>query len=145
MRLQSEAVSDVTSSPEVSSSDQSLGFTQNRKRKCRISATPARRSASPRLASSKKTGARRDGVAKMVVMTIAFSAAMRVPETQRATPHIVRGGTSGGDELVCWSSGSKGSRPEDSSQPRSETFRIMVGQKKHQHNLREKYDDNSFD
>lgn len=138
IRLQSEAVSDVTSSPEVSNSDQSLGFTQNRKRKCRISATPARRSASPRLASSKNTGARRDGVAKMVATTIAFSVAMRVPDTQRATPHTVRGGTSYWDDLSSSSRGKMGSAPEDSSQAGSEMFRIMVGQQSHKQNLRER-------
>lgn len=131
MRLHSEAVSDVTRSPEVSNSDQSLGSTQNRKRKCRTKATPARRSASPRLASSRKTGARRDGVAKMVVTTIAFSAAMRVPETHRAMPHMVRGGTLYGGELSIWSTGNKGSTPEDSSQPSSEAFRIMAKQQSH--------------
>lgn len=126
MRLQSEAVSDVTSNPDVSSCDQSLGSTQNWNRKCRISATPARRSASPRLASSRNTGARRDGVAKMVVMTMVFSAVMTVPETQRATPQTVRGGTLGEEELSSCSRGKTGSIPEDSSQPSSEAFRIMA-------------------
>jgi len=126
IRLQSEAVRDVTSSPDVSNSDQSLGSTQNRKRKCKIKATPARKSANPRLASSRKTGARRDGVARMVVTTTAFSVAIIVPDTHRATPHTVSGGTSYGDELSSWSRGEKRSAPEDSSQPKSEVFRVMA-------------------
>lgn len=124
-------MSEVTRSPEVNSSDQSLGSMQNMKRKCRTKATPARRSASPRLASSRNTGARRDGVAKMAVTTIAFSVAMTVPDTQRATPHTVRGGTLCGGALSAGSMGKKVSAPEDSSQPRSEALRIMVIQQPH--------------
>lgn len=96
-------------------------------------ATPARKSAKPRLARSRKTGARRDGVASIVVTTMAFSAAMRVPETHRATPHIVSDGNSCEDG--CSSSCSTGKKtsgkPEDSSHPRSEEFRIMAGEQSH--------------
>ncbi|CAM9229637.1 unnamed protein product [Lampetra planeri] len=78
--LHSEAVSDVTSSPEVTSSDQSLGLQAKQEEKVQDQGHAARRSAqSPGWRSSRNTGARREGVAKMVVTTMAFSVAMRVP------------------------------------------------------------------